>query len=141
MDSFLKSQADPNAHLWDMVLADVFRPIGIFHAPMMSMVWSSQQTILCWHTRPGTSAGRYRPWCVLRWPSHGAVDDPLVQLGTIEYPRLGGHGRYGRHDFGHGFRGPGEWMRPLIPFTDALRKLRAQVILRGTIHNAQPLAL
>lgn len=35
MDSFLKRQAGPQAHLWDMVLAEVFQPIGIFHAPIM----------------------------------------------------------------------------------------------------------
>jgi Beta-lactamase len=35
MDSFLKRQAGPHAHLWDMAVAEVFRPIGIFHAPMM----------------------------------------------------------------------------------------------------------
>jgi hypothetical protein len=33
MDSFLKRQAGPNAHLWDMVVAEVFQPIGIFHLP------------------------------------------------------------------------------------------------------------
>ena len=35
MDSFLKRQAGPTAHLWDMVVAEVFQPIGVFHAPMM----------------------------------------------------------------------------------------------------------
>jgi len=35
MDSFLKRQAGPQAHLWDMVMAEVFQPIGIFHAPTM----------------------------------------------------------------------------------------------------------
>ena len=35
MDSFLKRQAGPQAHLWDMVVAEVFRPLGIFHAPML----------------------------------------------------------------------------------------------------------
>jgi Beta-lactamase len=35
MDSFLKRQAGPQAHLWDMVVAEVFQPIGIFQAPMM----------------------------------------------------------------------------------------------------------
>ena len=35
MDSFLKRQAGPHAHLWDMVVAEVFQPIGIFHAPML----------------------------------------------------------------------------------------------------------
>jgi hypothetical protein len=34
-DSFLKRQAGPQAHLWDMVMAEVFQPIGIFHAPIM----------------------------------------------------------------------------------------------------------
>jgi len=31
MDSFLKRQAGPHAHLWEMVVAEVFRPIGISH--------------------------------------------------------------------------------------------------------------
>jgi Beta-lactamase len=35
MDSFLKRQTGPQAHLWDMVVAEVFQPIGIFHAPKM----------------------------------------------------------------------------------------------------------
>jgi len=35
MDSFLKRQVGPNAQLWDMVAAEVFRPIGIFHLPTM----------------------------------------------------------------------------------------------------------
>ena len=35
MDSLLKRQAGPQAHLWDMVMAEVFQPIGIFHAPIM----------------------------------------------------------------------------------------------------------
>jgi hypothetical protein len=35
MDSFLKRQAGPQAQLWAMVVAEVFQPIGIFHAPMM----------------------------------------------------------------------------------------------------------
>lgn len=35
MDSFLKRQAGPQAHLWAMVVAEVFRPIGIVHAPML----------------------------------------------------------------------------------------------------------
>jgi hypothetical protein len=35
MDSFLKRQAGPGAHLWDMVAGEVFQPLGIFHAPMM----------------------------------------------------------------------------------------------------------
>jgi CubicO group peptidase (beta-lactamase class C family) len=38
MDSFLKHRAGPNARLWDMVVSEVFRPIGIFHAPIMHTV-------------------------------------------------------------------------------------------------------
>jgi hypothetical protein len=35
MDSFLKRQAGAHAQLWDMVMAEVLRPLGIVHAPMM----------------------------------------------------------------------------------------------------------
>ena len=35
MDSFLKRQADPKRHLWDMVVTDVFRPLGIFQLPIL----------------------------------------------------------------------------------------------------------
>ncbi|HEV2054337.1 MAG TPA: serine hydrolase domain-containing protein [Methylomirabilota bacterium] len=35
MDAFLKQKAGPNAHLWDMVVDEVFRPIGILHLPTM----------------------------------------------------------------------------------------------------------
>src|SRR5207245_5526567 len=35
MDAFLKQKAGPNAHLWDMVVDEVFRPIGVLHLPAM----------------------------------------------------------------------------------------------------------
>jgi hypothetical protein len=35
MDGYLKRKSGPNAHLWDMVTAEVLQPIGIFAAPMM----------------------------------------------------------------------------------------------------------
>ncbi len=35
MDNFLKSKEGPEADIWDMVLEEVYEPIGIFHAPMM----------------------------------------------------------------------------------------------------------
>ena len=35
MDAYLKRHAGPNAQLWDMVVREVFEPIGIFHAPKM----------------------------------------------------------------------------------------------------------
>jgi hypothetical protein len=33
MDRFLKRQAGPQAHVWDMVVTDVYQPIGVFHLP------------------------------------------------------------------------------------------------------------
>src|SRR5215813_4371285 len=38
MDAYLKSKEGPNAHLWDMVTDEVYRPIGILYAPMMHTV-------------------------------------------------------------------------------------------------------
>jgi hypothetical protein len=35
MDAFLKQKEGPQAHLWDMVVDEVYRPIGIVHAPTM----------------------------------------------------------------------------------------------------------
>jgi hypothetical protein len=35
MDGFLKSKEGPAADIWEMVLTEVFKPIGIFHAPIM----------------------------------------------------------------------------------------------------------
>jgi hypothetical protein len=35
MDAYLKQKAGPNAHLWDMVADEVYRPIGILHEPTM----------------------------------------------------------------------------------------------------------
>ena len=34
MDAYLKSREGPSANLWDMVLDEVLRPIGVMHAPM-----------------------------------------------------------------------------------------------------------
>jgi hypothetical protein len=38
MDAFLKSQEGPEADIWDMVVEEVYRPIGIYHAPIMRTV-------------------------------------------------------------------------------------------------------
>ncbi len=35
METFLKSQEGPDAHLWDMLNEEVFEPIGVFHLPML----------------------------------------------------------------------------------------------------------
>ena len=35
LDAYLKRREGPNAHLWDLVRNEVFRPIGIAHAPKM----------------------------------------------------------------------------------------------------------
>ncbi len=38
MDAFLKRKEGPDADIWDMVLTEVYRPIGIFHAPIMRTI-------------------------------------------------------------------------------------------------------
>jgi hypothetical protein len=38
MDSFLKSKEGPDADIWEMVLTEVYRPIGIMYAPIMRTV-------------------------------------------------------------------------------------------------------
>ena len=38
MDAYLKRKAGPDADLWDMVVEEVYRPIGILHAPTMRTV-------------------------------------------------------------------------------------------------------
>jgi hypothetical protein len=38
MDGFLKSKEGPDADIWEMVLSEVYRPIGIFHAPIMRTI-------------------------------------------------------------------------------------------------------
>ncbi len=38
MDGYLKSQEGPAANIWDMVLGEVLRPIGVFHAPMIHTI-------------------------------------------------------------------------------------------------------
>ncbi|MDH4220189.1 MAG: beta-lactamase family protein [Candidatus Aminicenantes bacterium] len=40
MDAFLKSKEGPEADIWKMVQTEVFRPIGIFHAPIMRTIES-----------------------------------------------------------------------------------------------------
>jgi len=35
MDAFIKSQEGPDAHLWDMLMEEVFQPIGIYHITMI----------------------------------------------------------------------------------------------------------
>jgi len=38
MDGFLKSKEGPAADIWEMVVTEVYRPIGIFHAPIMRTI-------------------------------------------------------------------------------------------------------
>ena len=38
MDAYLKRREGPTAHLWDMVVEEVYRPIGVFHAPMLHTI-------------------------------------------------------------------------------------------------------
>jgi hypothetical protein len=47
MDSFLKRQAGPHAHLWDMVVNEVFRPLLCAHAAYPGSGWRP------WHSDSG----------------------------------------------------------------------------------------
>lgn len=38
MNNFLKSKAGPQADIWDMVVEEVYKPIGIDHAPIMRTI-------------------------------------------------------------------------------------------------------
>jgi hypothetical protein len=38
IDSFLKSQEGPDAHLWDMLTEEVFEAIGVYHLPMLHTI-------------------------------------------------------------------------------------------------------
>jgi CubicO group peptidase (beta-lactamase class C family) len=40
MDGFLKSKEGPEANIWDMVVEEVYKPIGLQHAPIMRTVES-----------------------------------------------------------------------------------------------------
>jgi hypothetical protein len=40
MDGFLKSKEGPDADIWEMVLTEVYRPIGIMYAPIMRTIES-----------------------------------------------------------------------------------------------------
>jgi hypothetical protein len=66
MDAYLKRQAGPGAHLWDMVAREVYEPIGIFHAPML-------------HTLE-TDGGRGIP--LLAYGLYPTVDD-VAKLTTL----------------------------------------------------------
>lgn len=54
MDSFLKRQAGPHAHLWDMMTAEVLQPIGISHLPIMHTIESQGE-----HGIPHLASGLY----------------------------------------------------------------------------------
>ncbi len=38
MDSFLKSREGPKVNIWDMVIEEVLKPIGVYHVPMMHTI-------------------------------------------------------------------------------------------------------
>jgi hypothetical protein len=44
MDGFLKSKEGPDADIWEMVLTEVYRPIGILYAPIMRTLESDEGT-------------------------------------------------------------------------------------------------
>ena len=59
----------------------------------------------------------------------------------IEYAILGGDGRDLGHDLRHGFCGPVERMRVLIPFTNELFDLGLERLLRVKLSDPQAFAL
>ena len=68
MDAFLKRQEGPGATLWDMMIDEVLRPIGVFHAPMM-------------HTRePG--GGRGLP--IMGWGLYPTMDEMAKIAGLLQ---------------------------------------------------------
>jgi hypothetical protein len=38
MQDYLKSREGPNADIWDMVMEEVYQPIGVYHAPIMRTI-------------------------------------------------------------------------------------------------------
>ncbi|MDE2306015.1 MAG: hypothetical protein KGL34_10670 [Gammaproteobacteria bacterium] len=48
LDHFLKSMRGPNADIWDMLRAEVFAPIGIFHAPAVRTIEAHGRRGLVW---------------------------------------------------------------------------------------------
>lgn len=66
MDAYLKRREGPDAHLWDMVRTEVYRPIGVFHAPVL-------------HTR---EPGGQRGVPVLGWGLFLTIDD-VAKLSTL----------------------------------------------------------
>ena len=64
-------------------------------------------------------------------------DGLLVQLVMIEYSISSGHGRDPGHDRCHGFRGPVEGRRGLIPVTNARSALGLEGLSRGKISETQ----
>ena len=43
MEGFLKSKEGPDADIWEMVLAEVLRPVGISYAPIMRTIESDER--------------------------------------------------------------------------------------------------
>ena len=70
-----------------------------------------------------------------------AIVRSLVQLVIIEYPILGGHSGDFCHNLSDRLRRPVEWVRVLIPFTNALSDLGLEVFFRVKIRDAQAFAL
>jgi hypothetical protein len=78
MDSFFKRKAGPQVHPWDLVVADVFQPIGIVHLPTMHTIEPRRgmQASRVLHQRslirPGERRVRWGYGCVLNCVQHGS---------------------------------------------------------------------
>jgi hypothetical protein len=79
-DGFLKTMRGSDANIWDMLEDEVFRPIGIYHAPIIRTVEPDGAKGLAWF-----HAGFY------------PLLDDIVKIGTL-YQNLG---RYGEEQILH----------------------------------------
>src|SRR5262245_27174873 len=110
MDAFLKRRAGPNADLWDMVVTEVYRPIGILHAPMLHTTatdGSRGVPILGFGLSPTIediakiatlfqNGGRYDAQQIL--PAH-KVAEALYRVGDTAGLPLGSSTRFGGHRY------------------------------------------
>jgi CubicO group peptidase (beta-lactamase class C family) len=115
MDGFLKSKEGPAADIWEMVLTDVFRPIGIFYAPIMRTIESDESTglpIFGYGLYPNVddvaklsillqNGGRYRNRQLLH---SGRLAEALYRTNVIGLP-TGERDEYGEVTYYLGFNG------------------------------------
>ena len=117
MDSFLKNMEGPEADIWDMVLEEVYRPIGISRAPIMRTIESDgsrgiPQFYIGLYPTVGDVAkvamllrdgGRYQGQQLLH---AGKIAEALLQTEVVGLPT----GEF--NDYGEGAYHMSFWSRP-----------------------------